>query len=309
MSTKDKGGMAAWLQAARLPFLTATFVPVLLGAVIGWYETSKFNWLTFGPSLIGMACIHIGTNMANDYYDFKSGNDVVNKFPTPFSGGSRVLVEKLLTPKAVLAAALMLFCVGSVIGLYLNWICSGNVILYLGIAGVFLGFFYSASPINLCATGLGELATGVGFGTIAVVGAYFVQAQQLSWTPVWASVPVTIFIALVLYINEFPDHQADEAVGKRTIVVRLGKARAVKIYLGLLVGAYLFILVAVMLGLFPVYALITFLTAGMAFKALKVAGKNFDKITELLPANASTIGLHLSTGILLALAFFLDKIL
>ena len=309
MSADNKGSVAAWIQAARLPFLTATFVPVLLGAVIGWCETSKFNWLTFGLSLIGIACIHVGTNMANDYYDFKSGNDVVNKFPTPFSGGSRVLVEKLLKPKAVMVAALLLFSVGSVIGLYLNWICPGNVILYLGLTGVFLGFFYSATPISLCATGLGELATGAGFGTISVVGAYFVQARQLSWTPVSASVPVMIFIALVLYINEFPDYQADQAVGKRTIVVRLGKARAIKIYVGLLIAAYLFILVAVILGIFPIYALITFLTAGIAFKALKVARKNFDKISELLPANASTIGLHLSTGTLLALAFFLDKIL
>lgn len=309
MSSQKKGSASVWLRAARPQFLTATFVPVLLGAVIGWYETSKFNWLTFGLSLIGMACIHVGTNMINDYYDYKSGNDIVNKCPTPFSGGSRVLVEKLLEPRAVLIVSLMLFCIGSLIGVYLNWICPGNVILYLGLTGIFLGFFYSASPITLSATGFGELATGAGFGTIAVMGAHYVQAQQLSWTPVWASVPVMIFIALVLYINEFPDFQADEAVGKRTIVVRLGKARAVKIYLGLVVGVYLYILAAVMLGIFPVYALITFLTVGMAFKALKVAGTNFEKITELLPANASTIGIHLSVGILLALAFFLDKIL
>ncbi|MBI4711853.1 MAG: 1,4-dihydroxy-2-naphthoate octaprenyltransferase [Planctomycetes bacterium] len=222
------GKLKIWLKETRAPFLTATIVPILLGAVMGWHQTGSFHWGYFWLTLIGGIFMHLGTNIANDYFDHLSGNDWANKTPTPFSGGSRMIQQGLLTPRQVLVAALACFTAGSVIGLYLNYKIGGNVILLLGIIGVFLGFFYTGNPIRIVyrGFGLGELAVGIGFGPVMVLGAYYVQTAQIPWPVLFASIPVGILIALVLYINEFPDYNADKYVGKKTLPVQLGKKAA-----------------------------------------------------------------------------------
>lgn len=220
-----------------------------------------------------------------------------------------MIQEGLIEAKKVLYAALTFFALGGLIGLYLNYIFQGNVILILGIIGVFLGFFYTADPLRIGYTGFGELVVGIGFGPLVVIGSYYVQAHKLSWEPFWASIPVAILIASVLYINEFPDYEADKAVNKKTLVVILGKEKALKIYYLLLLITYSSILLGIMFEMFPLFTLITFLTLPLCFKAIKAAKDNFDKVFDLLPANAATIGLHLSIGLLLTAGYALDKLI
>lgn len=135
-----------WVKAARPKFFTATIVPIMLGAAIAWNHTGKFNWTLFWLTLIGGIFIHAGLNFGNDYYDDKSRNDVVNRTPTPFSGGSRMIQKKIFTASEVCVASLICFAIGSAIGLYLNFTLKGNAILILGIIGVFLAYFYTAPP-------------------------------------------------------------------------------------------------------------------------------------------------------------------
>ncbi len=301
----------SWLKELRVPFRTATIVPIVLGSVMGWYQTGGFHWPFFWLTLIGGIFMHFGTNIANDYYDHISKNDWVNKTPTPFSGGSRMIQEGLIPPKQVLTAALLFFILGSAIGLYLNYRLAGNTILYLGIGGVLLGFFYTANPIRISYRGLGigEMAVGTGFGPLMVLGAYYVQAQQLTWQVLFASIPVGILIGLVVYINEFPDYEADKAVGKTTLPVMLGKKAASRLYPVLVGLNYLVVFVGIVLQVFPLWALLILLTLPVTIMAIRITRLHFDKVKELLPANASTILLHLSFGLLLSIGFIVDRLL
>jgi 1,4-dihydroxy-2-naphthoate octaprenyltransferase len=298
-----------WLRAIRIPFFTATIIPVTLGSIIAWYDTDDFIWTRFWLTMFGALFIHMGVNLANDYFDYISGCDELNPTPTPFSGGSRVIQERLIAPRKILCVSLVSFILGGTIGLYLNYLSAGNMILILGVIGVFLGFFYTAGPFRIGYGSFGELAVGIGFGPLMVLGSYYVQAQSLSFRVFLISIPIGILIALVLFINEFPDYQADKSVDKRTMVVILGKRNAVKLYHILLGIVYLLIILFVIFGILPVFCLIVFLSLPLTVKAFVVSKKNFNKIYELLPANASTIGLHSLIGLLLSISIVLDKIL
>ena len=300
---------AAWFKALRPKFFTATLVPILLGSVIAWHESGEFNWVYFSLALLGGVFIHAGLNLANDYFDHTSGVDEINPYPTPFSGGSRVIQEGLISPYRILWGSITCFSIGAAIGLLLDFSLPGHTLLVIGLVGIFLAFFYSANPIRIGYTGFGEVSCGLGFGPIMVLGSYYVQIGGLHWQPLWASFPVGIMIALVLYINEFPDYEADKQVSKKTLVVILGKRKAVWLYLALLLLNYLFIITGVMLRIFPLPVLISLFTIPLAFRAAKVARGNFDRISELLPANAATIALHLSLGLFISGGYLLDKVM
>lgn len=297
-----------WLSAIRIPFFTATIIPVIFGAILAWHDSGSFLWVPFILTMIGAIFIHAGTNLANDYFDHCSGCDAANLTPTPFSGGSRVIQKGLIAPKKIFYAFSIFFILGGVIGLYLNHLCGGNVILILGIIGVFLGVFYTAKPFNIGYSSFGELAVGAGFGPLMVMGSFYVQARTLSPGVFLASIPIGILIAMVVFINEFPDYEGDKSVKKKTLVVILGKKKAVILYNILLASVYVIVIAFIIFKIFPVICLIALLSLPLAIKAFIAAGKNYDKIYELLPANASTIALHLLIGVLLSLGIILDKI-
>jgi 1,4-dihydroxy-2-naphthoate polyprenyltransferase len=301
--------LAVWIKACRVPFLTATIIPIVLGAVLAWHQSAHFFWVKFWWTLVGGILIHAGTNLANDYFDHLSGCDEANQNPTPYSGGSRVIQQGLIPARHILIAAISCFGLGGTIGFYLNFVSGQNVILLLGIMGVFLGVFYTAKPLRIGYGSFGELAVATGFGPLMVTGSYYVQAQKLSWPVFLVSLPIGILIALVLFINEFPDYQSDKAVGKRTLVVVLGKKNAVIWFHLLLLTVYLLIVFLVVFRVLPVSSLLIFFSFPLAWKAFLVSRKNFDKIYELLAANAATIGLHSLIGILLIISLVIDKIL
>jgi len=298
-----------WIKAIRAPFFTATIIPVLLGTVIAWVQTGQIFWIKFFLTLIGVIFVHAGTNLMNDYYDHKSRNDELNLHPTPFSGGSRVIQESLIPASRIFCSGLILFGLGSVVGLYLNWISKGNIILVFGLVGVLLGFFYTAEPLRIGYLGIGELGVGFGFGPLIVSGAYYIQAQRLSVEPFLASLPISILIMSVLYINEFPDYEADRLVNKRTWIVKLGKEKAIRIYYLLLSLVYLTIASGIIFRFLPLFSILAFVTLPLSFKAIAISGKNYNKIEELLPVNAITVKLHSIIGLLLTAGYFLDKLL
>ena len=298
-----------WAKAVRAPFFTASVISVILGAIIAWNITGKFNVLNFVLTTIGVILIHAGTNLVNDYFDHKSNLDEINTNHTPFSGGSRVIQDNEISPKAMLTAGLGTFFFAAVIGLYLNAVTKGNIILYIGIIGFFIGYFYTAKPLKLGYTALGELITTIACGPLVAYGSYYVIAQTHAIQPLFASIPIGILVGLILYINEFQDHKADKEVGKKTLVVVLGKARAIKLFYIFMLFNYIWIIFGIILDLLPIYTALILLTLPLCIKAINVARVNYDRIKELLPANASTIGLHLVFGILLSLGFVLDKLI
>jgi 1,4-dihydroxy-2-naphthoate octaprenyltransferase len=251
-------------------------------------------------------CLHAGANVINDYFDYKSGCDVINKDYIPmFSGGSRLLVEGVLRPGSVYAFAVSFFVLGIVSSLLLFFI-RGFVVLGIVALGAITGYAYTK---HLATHGIGEICVGLDFGPIAVLGSYFVQTGMVDFNPIWASIPVGLMIANILWINEVPDIKADAKVGKRTLVARFGKRRAVGSFKVILFATYSWVIIAVVLKLLPLLCLISLLTLPLAMKAIRSAGDYVRKGSPLVPANTTMVQIHLFTGMLLSLAFVLAKLL
>lgn len=292
-----------WLGELRLPFVTASIIPLLLGTAIAWAVTGVFLWDVFVLTLIGGVCIHLGANVANDYWDHRQGSDNINvEYIRPFTGGSRMIQEGLLSPREVLAGSIVIFSIGAIIGLYLTF-TRGLFILVLGLLGIFLAFFYTAPPFKFVSRGIGEIIIGICFGIFLTLGAFFTQAQIFDWEPVIMSLPVALLVSGILYINEFADFNADRDAGKHTLVVRLGRKRAAKLYVALLILVYLIVVFAVLFNVTNWYSLIVFSTIPLSILGARYALKEYDHPMAMIPANVSTIVNHLLTGITLAFAY------
>ncbi|MDZ7334694.1 MAG: 1,4-dihydroxy-2-naphthoate octaprenyltransferase [candidate division KSB1 bacterium] len=298
-----------FLLEVRAPFFSATIVPIVLGSVIAFNMTQQFHWVHFILALIGGIFLHAGANVINDYFDHLSSNDVINEeYVRPFTGGSRLIQQGLLTPREVLVEAMVCLFLGSCIGLYLAYRL-GWVILAIGVFGVFSAIFYVFPRINLVGRGVGEALIGINFGILMTFGAFYVQTGIFSWVPIIASLPVALLITAVLYINEFQDAKADQAVGKNHLVVRLGKKQAVSGYILIMLLTYVIVVVAVVIDILPPISLIALLTMPLALKSIRIAQQNYNNSLKLVPANAGTIMNHLFTGLLLIISFFLDRII
>jgi 1,4-dihydroxy-2-naphthoate octaprenyltransferase len=292
-----------FLRATRLPFLTATFVPVLLGiAVAAW--ANGFNWWVALLTVIGGACIHLGLNVANDVFDTTSGADAANVNPTQFSGGSRVVHYGLMSLRTITLMSIGFYAVGIGIGLILA-ATRGWDLLWLGVAGVILSVFYTAPPFKLVHRGLGEIVVALGFGPIMTLGAYYVQAQEYGLEPLLASLPVGILIALVLYVNEVPDRPADAAAGKRTLPVRLSKETIVNAYAAAVAVAFGLIVVFAVAGWIVRPAIIAVAAAPLAVPVYRALRDHYEEPYTLMPAMAKNIQFHLATGVLLILGYLI----
>ena len=292
--------------ASRLPFLTATIVPVLLGALVARADGFS-SWWRMLLALVGGSAIHLGLNIANDVSDATSGADEANVNPTMFSGGSRVIQYGLVSKKAMQTASIALYAVGIAIGLFFVAI-TGPELLWIGAAGIFLSIFYTAPPFKLVHRGLGELCVALGFGPIMVLGSYFVIAERLTFEAFYASLPVAILIMLVLYVNQIPDKPADARAGKKTVVVRLPKEAIVLGY-GLFVAlTYGLIVAGAVSGLMPLWSLIALATVPLALKVYRALGSHYESPYELMGAMGTNVMLHFATGMLMVLGYALHVI-
>jgi len=296
-----------WMRAMRAPFFQAVVVPTILGTVIAWYRSGIFYWQYFLLATLAVVFINAGTNLANDYFDHQSASDDINRDVTPFSGGSRVIQENLISPGKVHRSSLIFFGLAAVIGLYLTFV-RGPVVLIIGILGVLLGYFYTASPIKIGYRGWGEFVAGLNCGPLVVAGAYYVQAQTLSLEVLFISIPVGLLIAAILYINEFPDYACDRAAGKNTLIVKMGRERARKGFYSLLLSAYLFIILGAILRIFPWTVILSLLSFPLAWKTMKIAHSSYANTQGLIPAMSGTVTIHLSVGLLLSSGYVIARI-
>jgi 1,4-dihydroxy-2-naphthoate octaprenyltransferase len=301
-----------WLLAtARLPFLTASLIPVLVGTFVAWAQGWEFDILNFVLTLAGMALMHIGANISNDYYDYLSGTDDINEERVPpFTGGSRMIQLGVNSPQATRNYALLSYALASLIGVVL-YFRVGWPIIAIGAFGVFCGWFYTAPPVRLSATGFGEVFLYLNFGVMPVLGSYLTQTGTLNpananvLEALLASIPVACFITMVLWINQYPDAKADEVAGKRHLVVRLGKKRAVWGYILLLVIAYVDVVASVILGRMALGALTMLLSLPTALRAAAILQAHYDDSPALAPALGMTIQVQFLGGLLLSLGYVL----
>jgi len=299
-------GWWTFFLTTRLPFLTATIVPVALGGAVAARD-DRFGWGWFLLALLGAVLIHLGLNMANDLFDDASGADAANVTPTPFSGGSRVIQYGLVSRRAVVIASTACYVGGIAIGLGLA-AARGWGLLLIGAVGVVISLAYSAPPLKLVHRGLGEVTTALGFGPVTTLGTYYVCAQRFSAEALYVSLPVAVFIALILYVNEIPDRAGDVVVGKRTLPVRWPKERVIAVYAVSAAVAYALVVGGVVAGVTPAWTLLALLTIPMARAVHRGLQRNYDRPYELMPAMQTNIGLHLVTGLLLVAGYVIEII-
>ena len=294
-----------WLVIMRLPFLTATFVPLLVGAAVANFLGYDVSWGWLGLTVLGGSLLHIGTNTANDYFDHTSGTDEANyNYMVPYSGGSRSIQMGLISAKGMLTVSLVAFLLSAVVGVPLIQ-KAGMDVLWLGLIGFVSGFFYTAPPFRFASRkGLGELLIGLNFGPLMVAGSALVQTGQILPEALLAGIPIGLLVAAIVYVNEFPDHDGDKATGKDTLIVVFGLEQARLGYVFLVVGAFVSIIVMALNGTLPMLSLIALPAAYLGIRAVQTLYKYYnDRL--LLPANAGTINMHLVTGLLFCIGIWL----
>ena len=296
-----------WMVIMRLPFLSATIVPILLGTAVASRYTN-IDWFYFALTMLGGSLLHIGTNTSNDYFDHTSGTDEANyNYMVPFSGGSRSIQMGLISSKGMLYLSIITFSLSGLAGIPLI-MKAGINILYLGFIGFLSGFFYTAPPFRFSSRkGIGELLIGLNFGPLMVVGSFLVQTNgeiTHAFEAVLAGIPIGFLVAAIVYVNQFPDHDGDKATGKNNLVVVFGPERARIGYVLLVVGAFISIIVMALNGTFPMLSLMALVTSVFSIYTIKTLYKHYDN-RLLQPANAGTIALHFITGVFFCVGIWL----
>jgi 1,4-dihydroxy-2-naphthoate polyprenyltransferase len=290
-----------WIRELRAPFLLlpAIFVPV--GLAIAWSQ-GHFNPLYAVLTLVGVVSLHASVNVLNDYFDFRSGIDLATT-PTPFSGGSTILPRKLMSPGGVLALGLVLLGTGLAIGSYFIYLFGFDPLLIaiVAIAGVSIVTYTSMTA----KMGIGELVTGLNFGPLLVLGTYYVQTRTIAIEPIIVGLPLGIFTAGILYVNEFPDTDADKSKGRNQLVARWGKSKAASRFRAIMVAAYLLPTIGVLAGAVSPAALLVLLTIPKALSTSRLLSQNYDKVMELIPGMASMAMTTLFSGLALLAGYVL----
>jgi len=290
-----------WFLETRPQFLLLSVVLVFLGTCLAWYDDA-FHLGYALLAFVGLLLTHISVNTLNDYFDYRSGIDLEVK-RTPFSGGSGILPSALLKPRQVLWLSLTSFLLAIPIGVYFVVARGWQLLPLLLIAAVCI-LLYTPVILKL---GWPEWAPGVGLGALPVLGAYFVQTTAYTLPAVVASIPSAILVHNLLLLNEFPDTEADEKAGRKTLPITMGKARASLLYAMLTLIVYLWIIGGVVARLMPLFCLIALLTLPLAVKAIQGALRH-QEITKLVPAMANNVLVVLLTQLLLGIGYILAGI-
>jgi 1,4-dihydroxy-2-naphthoate octaprenyltransferase len=297
MERVKPGSLKAWLMLPRFQFLPLTVIMVSLGTAVGAYE-GYFHFGHFLLAMMGSLFVHMTVNVINDYHDYVDGIDL-NTQRTPFSGGSGVLPLNLLKPRQASWFGTICLLIAMVIGFYFVMIKGWALFPLLLLAG-FSAYFYN---VYLSKWFMGEIFAGIGFGPLLVLGSYYVQTGRYSWEALIASLAPGILTSNLLFLNEFPDREADQKGGRRHLVISLGKKDASYLFVAFLTTSYLCIIVGVLTKMMPVLTLIGLGTIGFGWKAVKGTLQYYDNSAKLVPVLGANVITILGTQALLAIGY------
>jgi 1,4-dihydroxy-2-naphthoate octaprenyltransferase len=291
--------LSIWLRAIRIRFLLASVIAVSNGLAITYWKYATIDPLYAVLTYIGVVFLHASVDLLNDYWDYKRGIDSATK-RTKFSGGTGVLPEHLLTPRTVYIAGIIFLILGASIGAYFVAIRGITIAVILSFAVVAI-YFYSTRIVN---AGLGELFVAIK-GAMIVLGTVYVQNAVLEPAALYAGAIVGILSATVLFINSFPDYEADRSKGRRTLAIILGRKTASAIFPIFIITAYALVVGGIFLGYTKIYSLISFASIPIAIKSILSLRKEPESIEKIVPAMASAVTYSRITGLLLAVSFIL----
>lgn len=299
-----------WMQQFRAPFLLLAVVLVLIGVAyaVKYPSAQGFNYLYAVLLLIGVISAHASVNLFNEYSDFHTKIDFNTK-RNPFSGGSGMLTEGNTTPKAVLTAAITTLIIGLAIGIYFIIVAHPILIVFIAL-GAFATVFYTNFLAKLL---LGEFFAGLTLGTFVVLGTYVAMTAtpDLLWNDtipqeVWLiSIPPGILTFLLLFLNEFPDAQADKQGGRFHLVIFLGLKKSAYLYALGILATYTIIIVLPILSISSYWLYIALLTLPIALKATVTAIKSGDNFEQIVPAMGQNVLVVLITDLLIAVSVFI----
>lgn len=285
----------------RLPFVVLAPACALVGLGTALWTNGHVNWLHFVLVLIGAVAAHISVNAFNEYYDFKTGLDS-HTTRTPFSGGSGTLQARPELARGAFLTAAIAFGITGLVGLYFVY-AWGWELIPLGVIGLFLLYGYTVwlaySPV-LCL-----LAPGLGFGTLMVVGAHFALTGEYSWIAFIASLVPFFLVSDLLLLNQFPDMEADKAIGRRHFPILLGRKASGYIYIAFLLAAYVAIVFGVIFGYLPTFSLLGLLTLVLAVPVIRGVLRYADDIPNLIPSLGQNVLINLLTPVLVAVGLFI----
>ena len=281
-----------WMMAIRPPTLTAAVVPVLVGTAVAVHHGVRAP-LAALAALVGALALQAGANLANDLSDFRRGADTEERL-----GPIRVTQRGLLTERQVAKGVIVFFVIATLAGLYLTYL-GGWPIVAIGLASMLAAVTYTGGPWPFGYRSLGELFVFLFFGVVAVAGTYYVQAGTVTREVFAASIPVGLTVCAILVVNNVRDIETDRVAGKRTLAVLLGRGRTRAMYVSMMLGAYLASAGLWLVGDFPVWTLLPWLSAPLAFRPAEAVLRNVDGPT-LNRALRATARLHLVFALLLS---------
>jgi 1,4-dihydroxy-2-naphthoate octaprenyltransferase len=291
-----------WLKEIRAPFLSLSVVLVFLGTSIAFAEGVFHPWRAL-LALVGLVALHVSVNVLNEYSDYqRTGIDLYTS-PTPFSGGSGMLVAGKIAPAHAHAVGIGCLALGVGIGLFFLWL-TNLWLLPLLLLGGFAVYFYTDF---LARYALGEVFAGLGLGSLPVLGASFVQTEHYSIQAVAGAIPAGILTFNLLLINEFPDLEADTWGGRKNLLIAFGALTGGRTYTVLLVFMYVWIALAALTGFMPVYCLAAVATAAIAWKPMKWTWTGGVTRDGTVPALAANVVTNLATQTLLGAGFLAGR--
>ncbi|HET9914518.1 MAG TPA: 1,4-dihydroxy-2-naphthoate polyprenyltransferase [Anaerolineales bacterium] len=252
----------AWKLAVRPRTLPAAVAGVLIGCALAWRD-GFFQLDAALACLITAVLLQIGSNLANDVFDFERGTDTPERL-----GPVRVTQAGLLRPSQVKQGMLFVFALAALFGLYLAWL-GGWPIILIGLAAILSAIAYTGGPFPLGYHGLGDLFVFIFFGLASVAGTYYVQAGFVSAAAWWMTIPPGLIITAILVVNNLRDLENDKKAGKHTLAVILGEQLTKTQYLICMIAAYLVLIPSAWLGVVPWSALLAWLSLPLAIRTMR----------------------------------------
>ena len=290
----------AWFRVIRIRFLLASVIAVSVGLAITWWHSSNVTVIDAILTMAGVLALHASVDLFNDYWDFRRGIDTATK-RTKMSGGSGVLPEGLLKPRQVYAGGIIFLVIGTIIGVY--FVITDGIIIGIILAFAVVSiYFYSTKIVNW---GLAEVFVSIK-GTLIVIGTYFIQTSQINESVILGGIVVGVLSSLVLFITSFPDHDADKAKGRKTLVIGIGKKRASIIIWVFPAIVYGITISTVIAQIFPVACLIIIVTFPLITISYKKLKFGYNDINKLIPIMSSTLVYSRITGALFVVGFLLS---
>ncbi|UCD38851.1 MAG: 1,4-dihydroxy-2-naphthoate octaprenyltransferase [Fidelibacterota bacterium] len=293
-----------WLQAVRPFSYTAHIVPIVVGAMLALYYEGQVMWALFPVVVVCSLLFHTGTNLLNDYFDYRKGVDQDYTY-----GSSKVVFEGLLTARQVMAGGWVAYIIGIALGFILIWV-RGLPMFYLGLVGFLGGVFYTAGPIAYKYHALGDFLVFALMGPLMVIGSYFALTGSYEVSILYVSLPVGFLVAAILASNNYRDIAHDTQAGIKTFASVLGPAGAKVEYFVLVLGAYLAIVLMVVYQVVELWALLVFVSLPSAWKNLTAVRSNRPGEVEAVALiDQQTAQVHLQFGILLVVGLILGAVI